>query len=76
MKTLGDFTHPALGGFYIASYCKAVQFDNFFAGAFGEAPAFVCVILANPLSSTAKRTKVFGQAFFKRLVGCGAKPHD
>ncbi|MGN0670193.1 MAG: hypothetical protein ACI4JZ_06555 [Oscillospiraceae bacterium] len=23
----------------------------------------------------AKRTKVFGQAFFKRLVGCGAKPH-
>ena len=20
--------------------------------------------------------KVFGQAFFKKLVGCGAKPHD
>lgn len=28
MKTLGDLTHPAISGFYIASYGKAVIFEN------------------------------------------------
>ncbi len=28
VKTLGDLTHPAISGFYIASYGKAVNIEN------------------------------------------------